>query len=118
MQLLTLENAATIPGHALRSAEERNLAAHAEDCCSVGVNFIPLILESLGGWGQNLIDIVKAIGHLQAQCLGSLSSKAIHAPSDTKNQFLFEEEMPSFGLPTSIRILPLLTAFCEELLFR
>ena len=78
MQSLTLEGAATTPGHALGIAEERKLAAHVEDCCSVGVNFIPLVLESLGGWGQDLINIVKAIGRLQVQHLGSLSSEAIH----------------------------------------
>ena len=78
MQSLTLEDATTTAGHALGIAEQRKLAAHAGDCHSVGVNFIPLVLESLGGWGQDLIDIVKAIGCLQAQHLGSLSSEAIH----------------------------------------
>ena len=78
MQSLTLERAATTPGYALHIAEERKLAAHAEECRSAGVNFIPLVLESLGGWGQDLTDVVKAIGRLQAQRLGSFPSEAIH----------------------------------------
>ena len=78
IQSLTLEGAATTPGHALGIAEERKSAAHIEDCHSIGVNFISLVQESLGDWGQELVDIVKAIGHLQAQRLESLSSKAIH----------------------------------------
>ena len=49
MQSLTLEDATTTPGYALGIAEERNLAANAEDCRSVGVNFIPLVLKSLRG---------------------------------------------------------------------
>ena len=69
MRSFTLEGGATPPGHALGIAEERKLAVHAEDCRSMGVNFIPLVLESLEGWGQDLIDIVKTIGRLQAQCL-------------------------------------------------
>ena len=66
MQPLTLEGATTTPGHALAIAEERKLAAHmhAEDCCLVRVNFIPLVMESLGGWAQDPVDIVKVIGRL------------------------------------------------------
>ena len=48
MQMFTLEGATTTPGHALGIAEGGKLAAPAEHCRSVGVNFIPLILESLG----------------------------------------------------------------------
>ena len=51
-------------------AEETKLAAHGEECWLEGVNFIPPVLESLGGWGQDLIDVVKAIGCLQARRLG------------------------------------------------
>ena len=51
MQSLTSEHAAITPGHALRIAEERKLAAHGEECLLEGVNFIPLVLESLGGLG-------------------------------------------------------------------
>ena len=78
MQSLTLEHAALTPGHALHIAEERKLAVHGEECHLEEVNFIPLVLESLGGWGQDLIDVVKTTGRLQGQRLGSDSLEAIH----------------------------------------
>ena len=50
MKSLNLECATITPGHALCVTEERKLAAQGEECCLEGVNFIPLVLESLGAW--------------------------------------------------------------------
>ena len=77
MQSLTLKSAAITPGHALYITEERKLVARGEECHLEGVNFIPLVLECLWSWGEDLIDIVKSIGRLQAQQLGSDPLKAI-----------------------------------------
>ena len=52
-------------------AEERKMAAHAEGSGAVGVDFIPLVLESVGGWGRDLIETVKSLRRLHAQHLGS-----------------------------------------------
>ena len=49
LQLLTLAGAASTQGHALRVGEERKTAANHAACWSVGVVFIPLVVESLGG---------------------------------------------------------------------
>ena len=57
-------------------AEKRKMAAHAEDCRAAGVHFIPLVLESVGGWGRNLTKTVKSLGCLQAQLLGSEPAEA------------------------------------------
>ena len=65
----TVQGAATIQGHALLVGEERKLAAHAEACCSAGVTFIPLVVESLGGWSDEASTIA-AIGRLMGQRLG------------------------------------------------
>ena len=32
--------------------EERKRAAHAEACHAVGVSFVPLVAESIGGWSE------------------------------------------------------------------
>ena len=77
MQPLTLKGAASTSGYALEVAEERKMAAHAEDCRAAGVHFIPLVLESVGGWGWDLIKTVKSLGRLQAQRLGSEPAEAI-----------------------------------------
>ena len=49
MQQLTIQGAATVQGHALLVGEERKLAAHADACRAVGISFIPLVVETLGG---------------------------------------------------------------------
>ena len=67
--LFTVQGAPTIQGHALLVGEERKLAAHAEACRSAGVTFIPLVVESLGGWSDEASTIA-AIGRLMGQRLG------------------------------------------------
>ena len=69
MQQLTLQGAANIPGYALGVGEERKMAAHAEECRAVGISFIALVVETLGGWSENAIHTIRAIGRLQGQRL-------------------------------------------------
>ena len=71
LQQLTVNGASINQGHALSVGEERKLAAHAAPCRSVGVTFIPLIVESLGGWSPRAVDVIKNIGRLQGQRLGT-----------------------------------------------
>ena len=42
----------------------------AEACCSVGVSFIPLVMESLGGWSDEAVDTISSIGRPMGQRLG------------------------------------------------
>ena len=70
MQQQTLVGASTTPGYALQVSEERKMAAHAGACQAAGVSFIPLVVESLGGWSYEAIQTIKSIGRLQGQRLG------------------------------------------------
>ena len=81
MQQQTLVGASTTPGHALRVGEERKMAAHAGPCRAAGVTFIPLVVESLGGWSEEAIYTIKSIGRLQGQRLG------IPPPETTRHLF-------------------------------
>ena len=81
MQQQTLVGASTTPGHALRVGEERKMAAHAGPCRAACVTFIPLVVESLGGWSEEAIYIIKSIGRLQGQRLG------IPPPETTRHLF-------------------------------
>ena len=45
-------------------------AAHAEACRSVGIAFVPLVAETLGGWSQEAINTIKDIGRIQGHRLG------------------------------------------------
>ena len=49
------------------------MAAHAGACRAAGVSFIPLVVESLGGWSYEAIQTIKSIGRLQTT-LGASST--------------------------------------------
>ena len=74
---LTLVGAASTPGHSLRVSEERKMAAHAEFCRAVMVLFVPLVVESMGGWSNEAIHTIASIGRLQGQRLGIPPSESI-----------------------------------------
>lgn len=67
LQPLTLQGAANIQGHALTVGEARKRAAHHAPCLSVGVSFIPLVAESLGGWSEEATHTISRIGQLLGQ---------------------------------------------------
>ena len=71
LQRETLAGEAITPGHALQVREERKIATHANACHDVGLLFVPLVVETLGGWNQEAISTFKAIGRLQGQRLGT-----------------------------------------------
>ena len=52
--------------------EERKRDAHNEACRSVGVIFIPLVVESLGGWREEASQTIARIGRPLGQRMGSL----------------------------------------------
>ena len=80
MQQLAQAGAASTPGYALHVGEERKMAAHAEACRSVGVLFVPIVAETLGGLSEVAIDTIRSIG-LQGQRLG------IPPPDSTRHLF-------------------------------
>ena len=80
MQQLTQASAASTPGYVLHVGEERKMVAHAEACRSVGVHFVLIVAETLGGWSELAIDTIKSIGRLKG-CLG------IPPPDSTRHLF-------------------------------
>ena len=46
------------------------MVAHASDCRAVGVSFIPLVVESIGGWSDLAVDTIRSFGRLLGQRLG------------------------------------------------
>ena len=52
LQPLTIQGAASSAGHALSVGEHRKMSAHAPACPAVGVSFIPLAFEALGGMSE------------------------------------------------------------------
>ena len=67
LQSLTVSKASTSQGHALRIGERRKMVHHYEACQSVGVSFVPLVVETLGGWSDDAIQTICKIGRLLGQ---------------------------------------------------
>lgn len=77
MQKLTLQGAAASQGHALEVGEVRKQASHHSACHSAEISFVPLVVETFGGWSHEAVETIKAIGHLQGQRLGLPTSETI-----------------------------------------
>ena len=77
MQPLTLAGAAAEPGFALKVAEARKLGSHNADCRAIGVSFIPIVAETLGGWSADSVVHIARIGRLVGQRLGTPPAIAV-----------------------------------------
>jgi len=60
----------TVQGYALSIGEERKLATHSEACLAAGISFVPLVVETLGGWSDLAAETLSSIGRLLGQRLG------------------------------------------------
>ena len=78
MQQLTLSQSATTQGHALKVASNRKTAIHGPCCQQAGIQFIPLPVETLGGWSSDAVSTLRDIGRRQASRLDSPPSLSIH----------------------------------------
>ena len=79
LQRQTLGQAASTPGHTLEVGTRRKLASHLSACRSVGVEFIPLVTETLGGLSGDTINTIRSLGLAIEQRTGS--------PNSTKHLF-------------------------------
>ena len=77
MQPLTLSGAAVESGFALKVAEARKLGSHNADCRAIGVSFIPIVAETLGGWSTDSVVHIARIGRLVGQRLGTPPAFAV-----------------------------------------
>ena len=63
----TIQEAAFTPGHALQVGIQRKLSAHLPSCRAAGVEFIPIVAETLGGLAQDTVYVVRTLGEALAQ---------------------------------------------------
>jgi len=76
LQAATVARAATTPGHAASEAYDRKMRLAAEGCRRQGLVFIPLAMESLGGWHEAAVAEVK-LGSALARHTGQLEGEAV-----------------------------------------
>ena len=70
LQAATVAEAATTPGYALTFAYQRKVRGVAEDCRREGIAFLPLVVESLGGWHTAAEAEVRKLGAALARQTG------------------------------------------------
>ena len=62
LQQQTLGEAAATPGHALQVGVQRKLSSYLSHCRSAGLEFIPLVIETLGGLVEDSICTLCSLG--------------------------------------------------------
>ena len=77
LQSSMVARAATTPGHGAHEAYRRKWRAAGDQCLQEGIVFVPLAMESLGGWHEAAIREVKKLGGALARHSGSEESTAI-----------------------------------------
>ena len=70
LQAATVTGAATTPGFALSYAHARKMRGAEEDCRRQGIAFLPLAVESFGGWHQGAVREVKKLAAALARHSG------------------------------------------------
>ena len=70
LQAATVAGAATSPGHALEVAVSRKNRGALEDCRRQGIKFIPLAVESLGGWHELAVAEIRKLAAALARQTG------------------------------------------------
>ena len=71
LQHLTLTGAVSSPGYALRIHVWRKMSSNLPACRSAGVDFLPIVVETLGGWCSDAITTICLIGQALGQRLNS-----------------------------------------------
>ena len=57
----------SFPGHAFQVGTRHKLTSHLSACRSVGVEFIPLVIEALGGLTEDTISTIRTLGQAIGQ---------------------------------------------------
>ena len=77
LQSAMVSLAATTPGHALTRRFQEKMTKHGEGCRLAGMVFLPLPMETLGGWHDQTVSLVKRLGSALARQTGQDESEAI-----------------------------------------
>ena len=77
LQAAMVAQAATTPGHALTMAYNRKMQGTAAACRREGMVFIPLPVETLGGWHDQAVQQVKKLRAALSRHTGQEESEAI-----------------------------------------
>ena len=100
LQRQTLVGATNTQDHALQVVKERKIASHAKACHDIGVLFITLVVETLGGWSSEAINTISHIGHQLGQRLDIPPPESIYSsPIPMPGHLFVEEECHTMDSP-------------------
>ena len=77
LQASMVARAAITPGHGAQEAFKRKWKAAGDQCLQEGIVFVPLALESLGGWHEDAVREVKKLGGALARNTGAEESTCV-----------------------------------------
>jgi hypothetical protein len=69
--------AAATPGHALNHRYGTKMSGSAEDCRLEGIQFLPVVVETLGGWHEGAVKQVKKLAAARARHSGQEEEEAL-----------------------------------------
>ena len=70
LQQATVVGAATTAGHATTFAHQRKVRGAGEACRRQGITLMPVVVESLGGWGEEAVRVVRRLAGALARHTG------------------------------------------------
>ena len=101
-----LDNSISTPGHTLTVAFNEKCRDYLEPCEREGLSFIPLPVETLGGWHDKACDQIKKLARAQARSSGKEEGDAVRHLFQRLgvllvkgNSALMLNRIPSFPLP-------------------
>jgi hypothetical protein len=77
LQASMVARAAITPGHGAQEAFKRKWKAAGDQCLQEGIVFVPLAMESLGGWHEDAVREVKKLGGALARNTGAEKSTCV-----------------------------------------
>ena len=101
-----LDNSITTPGYTLEEAFNNKCRDYLEACEREGLSFIPLPVETLGGWHKSAVDQLRKLAKAQARTTGKEEDESIRHLFQRLgvllvkgNAALILNRIPSFPLP-------------------
>ena len=98
--------AITSPGHTLVTAFNDECRDYLQACEREGLAFIPLPVETLGGWHKKAVEQLKKLARAQARCTGKEEDDSVRHLFQRLgvllvkgNAALLLNRIPSFPLP-------------------
>ena len=77
-QQATIERAANEPGFALQYRWQQKWNKYGEACRAEGITFMPLVVETLGGWEDGASQVIKKLGQALARATGQEDSEVVN----------------------------------------